>query len=236
MKQTKTLTHSTSYSLSLRIDPDGFSLSVYDKSDTLLTAKKIEIQLSDLSAEQIVDLINTETQLNFENIRITIESDNYVIIPLELFNIEEAADYLFLEHKPAKTDSILFNKIPECGIVNVFVVSWKIHAALNHLFPNAEINHHLSQFISDEVKFKGESCVYCWIRSKMLDIIALKAGKLQLINSFSYQTPEDFLYFTLNVYEKLSIDMHKSPLFLYNVDKKLEIKTLLEKYLKVNSL
>lgn len=236
MEQVITLTQSTAYSLSIRIDSDGFSLSVFDKSDALLTSKRVDAGLSVLTPEQIVDLINTETQLNFKNIKVIIESDTYVIIPLDLFNIEEAADYLFLEHKPTKTDSILFNKVPECGIVNVFAIPGKIHDALNHLFPDAEIEHHLSHFISEDVKFKNENCVYCWARNKKLDVVALKAGKLQLINSFFYQTPEDFLYFTLKVYEKLSIDMHKSPLFLFNAEKKSEIKSLLEKYLTVNSL
>ena len=236
MEQTSTLTSNASYSLSLLIDSEGFSLSVFDKSESMLTSKRVNAGLSDLSLEEVISLIEAETQLNFKNINISIESNTYVIIPMDLFRIEEAADFLFLEHKPSKTDSILFNKIPELGIVDVFSIPGKIHEAISQLFPAAEITHHLSRFISENVRFQPENCVYCYPRNKTVDIVVTKNSKLLLINSFSYQTPEDFLYFTLNVYEKLSMDIHNLPVYLFNPLKKSELETLLAKYLSVSSL
>ena len=219
------------YNLSIRFDPDGFSLSVSDQSDSLLTTKRINASLPTLSLPELLNLIGTETQLNLNKVRIINESELYVIIPLDFFKIEEAADFLFLEHKPAQTDSILFNKIPESGIVNVFAIPGKIHEALNQLFPNAVIEHHISHFIVDNIKSMSGSCVYCQARNKRLDLVVIKESKLQLTNSFSYQTPEDFTYFVLNVYEKLGLDMHKCPVLLSNAAEKPELAKMLEKYL-----
>lgn len=231
MTATKESTQKDTYSLAIRIDSDGFSLLVLDKTDSLLTTKRVDSSLFELPFTEILSLIQSEVQFNYNHVKITIESDQYVIIPLDIFRIEEAADFLFLEHKPAMTDSILFNKIQEQNIATVFTIPGKIHEALNLLFPDIEIEHHLRKFIAD--KIKSESGVYCWSRNKKLDIVVMKDGKLQLINSFSYQTPEDFLYYLLNVYEKLSLDRFKFPLHLFNIKQKPEIKSLLEKYLTV---
>ena len=65
--------------------------------------------------------------------------------------------------------------------------------------------------------------------------MVFKEAKLQLINSFTYQTSEDFAYFVLNVYDKLELDMHKCPLILLNAREKPELREILEKYLKVNN-
>ena len=233
MERTSTLTSNSSFSLSLQIDSDGFTLSVFDKSDSFLTSKRVDARLSDLSLDEVISMIKAETQLNFKNINISIESNTYVIIPMDLFRMDEAADFLFLEHKPSKTDSILFNKIPEFGIVDVFTIPGKIHEAISQLFPMAEISHHLSQFISEKVNCKIENCIYCFPGNKKVDIVVIKNSKLLLVNSFSYQTPEDFLYFTLNVYEKLSLDIHKVPVYLFNPLKKFELEKLLAKYITV---
>ncbi len=223
-----------SYNLSIRIDSDGFSLSVFDQSDSLLTTKRINSALFTLTLPELLKLIDTETQINFNKVRIVTESELYVIIPVDLFNVEEAADFLFLEHKPAQTDSILFNKHPESGIVNVFAIPGLIHEALNQLFPNAAIEHHISHLIAENIKSNTGSCVYCLARNKRLDMVVVKESKLQLINSFSYQTTEDFAYFVLNVYEKLALDMHKCPVCLLNATDKPELGKILEKYLTVN--
>jgi hypothetical protein len=235
MKKKKETSQNVTNSLTIQIDPDGFSLSVFEKPDTLLTTKRVDSELSKLPFTEIVNLIQSEIQINYNQVKIVTESDQYVIIPLDIFRIEEATDFLFFEHKPAKTDSILFNKIPGQNMATVFAISGRIHEALNQLFPDTEIEHHVSRFITDKVKAQSGSCVYCWSRNKRLDIVAVKDGKFNLINSFSYQTPEDFLYFTLNVYEKLSLDSHKCPLHLFNTDQKPEIKPLLEKYITINS-
>jgi Protein of unknown function (DUF3822) len=224
-----------SYQLSIRIDSDGFSLSVFDQSDSLLSTKRINVTLHTLSLPEFLTLINSETQLNFNKARIILESDSYVIIPLALFKVEEAADFLFLEHKSAQTDSILFNKIPELGIVNIFAVPGIVHEALSQLFPNTAIEQHISYFITENIKSKSEHTVYCWTRNKRLDIIVFKDAKLHLINSFTYQTSEDFAYFVLNVYDKLELDMHKYPLILLNDREKPELREILEKYLTVNN-
>jgi len=222
------------YALTIRIDSDGFSLFVSSiQSDSILTTKRIDCNFSNQSFETVLDIIDSETRLNCHQIRIIVESNQYVIIPMDFFKLEDVADLLFLEHKISKTDSILFNRISEFCFVNIFAMPGIIHEALTQLFPEAEIEHHISELITDNVKPNTENCAYCRARNKMLDIVAVKNSRIHLINSFQYDTNEDFLYFVLNVYEKLTLEVSKTPLFIYNIEQKADLKSLLEKYIVI---
>jgi hypothetical protein len=229
-------TISNQYSLSIRISSDGFSLSVVDGSDSLISTKIIPTILTSLSAEQITALINKETQINYRNIHLIYESDIYTFVPAPVFRSNEAAEYLnFQQNKTTKNDIVLYNYLPVWDTVNVFAIPKAIQAALSQLFPNTIIEQHVSYFLSTKVKTQHENALFIWTRPKTLDIIAFKNGKLYLLNSYLYLTAEDFTYHTLNIIDKLSIDTDKCKVGLFNAEKKPELKKTLEKYLEVDS-
>ena len=229
-------TISNQYSLSIRISSDGFSLSVVDGSDSLISTKIIPTILTSLSAEQITTLINKETQINYRNIHLIYESDIYTFVPAPVFRSNEAADYLnFQQNKTTKNDIVLYNYLPVWDTVNVFAIPKAIQAALSQLFPNTIIEQHVSYFLSTKVKTQHENALFIWTRPKTMDIIAFKNGKLYLLNSYLYLTADDFTYHTLNIIDKLSIDTDKCKVGLFNAEKKPELKKTLEKYLEVDS-
>ena len=229
-------TISNQYSLSIRISSDGFSLSVVDGSDSLISTKIIPTILTSLSAEQITTLINKETQINYRNIHLIYESDIYTFVPAPVFRSNEAAEYLnFQQNKTTKNDIVLYNYLPVWDTVNVFAIPKAIQAALSQLFPNTIIEQHVSYFLATKVKTQHENALFIWTRPKTLDIIAFKNGKLYLLNSYLYLTAEDFTYHTLNIIDKLSIDTDKCKVGLFNAEKKPELKKTLEKYLEVDS-
>jgi len=229
-------TISNQYSLSIRISSDGFSLSVVDGSDSLISTKIIPTILTSLSAEQITTLINKETQINYRNIHLIYESDIYTFVPAPVFRSNEAAEYLnFQQNKTTKNDIVLYNYLPVWDTVNVFAIPKAIQAALSQLFPNTIIEQHVSYFLSTKVKTQHENALFIWTRPKTMDIIAFKNGKLYLLNSYLYLTADDFTYHTLNIIDKLSIDTDKCKVGLFNAEKKPELKKILEEYLEVDS-
>ena len=229
-------TISNQYSLFIRISSDGFSLSVVDGSDSLISTKIIPTILTSLSAEQITTLINKETQINYRNIHLIYESDIYTFVPAPVFRSNEAAEYLnFQQNKTTKNDIVLYNYLPVWDTVNVFAIPKVIQAALSQLFPNTIIEQHVSYFLSTKVKTQHENALFIWTRPKTMDIIAFKNGKLYLLNSYLYLTADDFTYHTLNIIDKLSIDTDKCKVGLFNAEKKPELKKTLEKYLEVDN-
>lgn len=221
------------YILSIRINSDGFSLLINDESGLLLSTQYISKALFNLSVEEIVRTISVETPYYYKKVNIICESDSYIFIPTPFFKQDEAIDFLYFQHKKEKNERVLYNYVPDWDTVNVFAVPTALEQALARLFPESIIEHQLSWLLKNKIKPQHTNSLSIWVRSKMLDVIALKNGKLQLLNSFSYQTPEDLTYHVLNIIEQLSLDIEKCNVQLYNSEKKPELARILEKYVKV---
>ena len=229
-------TTENSYSLSIRISSDGFSLSVCEASGLIISSKTVNAQLFALKTEDIISLFKPETELNCKKTSIICETDHFVFIPTSFFKPEEAIHFIGLQNKMAKNERVLYNAIHEWDTINTFTIPAALLQALMLLFPEKTIEHHMSTFLNAVTPTRQDDSMHVWVRTKMADIIVLKAGKLQLINSYAYQTPEDFTYHTLNVAEQLTIDTEKCPLYLYNAEKKPEIGKLLNNYITVTNV
>jgi hypothetical protein len=101
------------------------------------------------------------------------------------------------------------------------------------MFPDAIIEHHLSYFLNEFVKLQNGNSVYIQIRNNIMDVVIITNGGIQLINSYSFNTPEDFTYYTLNLFDTLLLDTENCKVFLYNSDNKPELQKTLGKYLDV---
>lgn len=221
------------YNLSIRICLDGFSLYVYDQSKVLISFKNVAALLFSLSSEEIFKLLTEETLLNYKSVRLICESENYTFIPTLFFKSEEAIDYIQFQAKLPKSDQVIINRIPAWDTVNVFSIPKTLFSAITHVYPNAIIEHHISYFLSEWVKLQTDSIVYNWVRSNIMDIVVISNGALKLINSYKFITSEDFTYHTLDLYDKLSLDIENCKVVLFNTDKKPELQKTLEKYVTV---
>jgi len=233
MEQPNDSTEIKQYLLSIRLSSDGFRLSVFDESSVLLTSKKTSNSLFSLSSDEIIKIITPDVQLNYRTVRLICESDRYLFIPAPIFRSEEAADMLHFQFKPVKTDQIILNRIPKWDTVNVFSIPKSVHIALTKMFPDAIIEHHLSYFLTKFIKLQNGNSVYIQVRNNIMDVVIITNGGIQLINSYSFNTPEDFTYYTLNLFDTLSLDTENCKVFLYNSDNKPELQKTLEKYLDV---
>ena len=222
------------YRLSIRFSSDGFSLLVHDKTNLLISSKKVAAPLFSITKNELIEIIEKETGdlLNYSDIRIICELDNYVFVPAPLFEIGNESDFFQLEHKLDIKDCILFNEIASWETVNIFSIPKNLKDAFTHLFKNRPIEHNLSYFLTDQVKQRNDTVAQIWVRPTLMDIVLLVNGNIHLINSFTYNTPEDFTYYTLNLYEQLSLDTDTCKVKLFNVGGNNVIQKMLQKYVK----
>jgi len=234
MEEVSNPTQNNQYTLSIRFNLDGFYLSVLDISNTLISAKKVSIPILSTPKADIAKTIEREADglLDYQNIRLICELDGYIFVPKALFENGNETDFFLFEHKLDKNDCIISNNISSWETVNVFSIPKNLKDALNQLFPNLIIEHHLSYLLTDKIKVKNESSVQIWVRPKIMDVAVIGGGNLQLINSFSYNTPEDFTYYTLNIFEQLSLDIENCKVKLYNTEGSNELQKLVQKYVK----
>ncbi len=233
MDDSSVSTYSNPFSLSIRFSSDGFSLLVNDVSHNLISSKNVICLLFSMSVDEIIELLNNEPEIRvkYQEIQIILDSDKYTIIPNDLFKIKNAADFLGLQHSITPTENTAFNELISWGLVNVFSVSSTLKNALSRLFPTIEIEHHISYFLTNKLIHRSGTAVYVWLRPKMIDVVVINEGKILLINSYAYATPEDFAYYLLNIYEQLLLSKESVSLKLYNATSKPEIIALIKQYL-----
>ncbi len=220
------------YTLSIRVSPDGFSLSIPDNKGVELLKRKVHASLFQMNKEEIINLFEAEiTSSDYNDIELIVESDLYTLIPASIFEIQNLDDYFYFQHTKDKQQIVLFNRIQSHNIINIFSVPVILNNCLNDLFPETIINHHLSYFLSQRIKAKN-SAVYIWVRAKKIDMIVFKSGVISFINSFDYHTKEDLAYYVLAVCEQLSLDVEDIVIKLYQRNDASGFKDILSMYVK----
>lgn len=222
------------YSLSIRFSSDGFSLSIYDELDKLLTLKKVATTLFTIASEDIFKLLaeETETLQNMKSFRFICETDVYTLVPTAIFKEEEASLYLNFHDKTENNDRVLFNRLLQRDIVNVFSIPNALNTAVNQLYPGSTIEHHLSWFFNEKLNQQNDNSVQIWVRPEIMDVVVLTSGNVILANSYAYETSKDFVYFTLNLFEQLSLNKEEYKVKLYNTKNQTDIQNHLKKYIK----
>ena len=225
---------SNKYGLSIRFSSDGFSLSVSDEFGILLSSRKISANVFSLTKDNIIDILSDIAELNtvYNTTRLICETDTYVIVPDKLFDKDIAEEFVRTQHPYCKLEGrIVWNNLLAWNAVVAFAVPEGLFAVLNGTFPEIEIEHHLFAFINDFVALQNSTSVFVVDRNNKLDVIVIKQGILQLVNTFAYSTKEDFLYHILNIYTILALDTENCPLKIYFEKQKPEIKELVKKYI-----
>lgn len=223
------------YSLSIRISSDGFSLSVLDiEGESVLLKRNVSAFLFQMSKEEIKVLFEEKAGIVFSDytdVQLIVESEFYEFVPQPLFKLKNLDDYFYFQHEKDKQQLILFNRIPNWNVVNVFSIPIALNGALNELFEEAVITHHLSCFLSDKIQSKAD-CIYVWVGIAHLDIVVLNAGKLSLINTFTYHTDEDLAYYVLSMYEQFKFDTEQVSVKLFQHENTSRFKDVISLYVK----
>lgn len=222
------------YNLSVHISEDGYRISVTDDAGNELSSKRVTATLFRMSAQDIEALLMPEFSINAGKIHIVYESDAYVFVPVALFDPNEAVHYLAFQHKIAKNERIVFNGISAWDTVNVFTIPNALLTALMNLVPEANIEHHMSVLLTEEASASQMNELHVHVRSKMVDLIVIQGGKLHLLNSFSCQTTDDYIYHTMNTIEMLNVDTSNTSFYLHNGKTNGEIEKHLSNYLQLN--
>ena len=225
------------YNLSIRLTSDGFSLFVTDEKDNLLSSKKTSFNILNRSKEEIIEKLLEEQVLgiNYQSVRIIVESDYYSCIPESMFDEKHIFDMLQLQHHQiVPTDCIIFNQLLAWNTVLAFTIPDQLFKVISEILPEISIEHHLYAFINDKVALGAGQNFYVWIRHQTMDIVALEKGNLILVNSYEYKTKEDFTYHLLNASKQLSFDREECNLNIYNADQHPELVELTAKYFRKN--
>jgi hypothetical protein len=165
--------------------------------------EKLDILFNDISQQSRI------LSCNPVSAKIYINNEFCVPVPIFKFNKEIAAEYLHLVFGENVYSKIHFEHIPvEPGVMNVYRVNENLFNYLNQRFINATFHHSYSNIIrrvAGNTSVLPNEFIAVQFYNTFLIAAVMKNGVLQLIQTFAYETPQDVMYFLLNIINRLEL-------------------------------
>lgn len=219
------------YSLSIRVDPDGLSFSVYSP----LVSRYIGIEsvllqqgpafssgetAKTVFSDRLKDfLIHHEWILNpFRHVSLIVHSPVYTLIPHALYNPESRAEYLAFAHQLEQTNVVHEQFLNAAEAWLVYSVNKSIDEVIEQYFGSARLLHHAGAMIETILPHyrhnELQNPVFVNVRQGSFDIIVLNDGRLRYCNSFSWKANEDLVYYLIFVLDQLALNPENVPVML----------------------
>ena len=240
MEQTTNNNQPIKNKLSILITQDGFSFCKGNKDTHTVLDFKHKSFLSKQTPENLLKEIKTILEFSFLQEKETIEelevfysNTLYTLVPDAFFSEKNLTDYLKFNTKILATDYVTFDNVESISAKNVYIPYTNINNYLFEIFGEFSFKHISSTLIDLFKKEDLKNKVLLNVYSTHFHTIVFKDGKLQLANSFNYQTKEDFIYYLLFVLEQLEFDPLNIPVFLSgNIEKEDQNFKILSTYIQ----
>lgn len=210
------------------------------RSGSLLAFELIPAKDKKESWKDLLENVSAQSKVlrNYEFLKVTacIMSPEFTLVPEALFKAGDEEIYFRKNYPVSENLTIRAQHVQSFKLNIVFGIEKDLEKELNHLFQDPQL-FHLSQAllagISMQLKVEAGKQLWLNIRRNKIDIIVSENRKLLLINSYSWQTNEDILYFTLFVCEQLELNPEKFPLTVTGeIENNSALQRLLENYIK----
>lgn len=214
------LTKSKQYTLSIRLSTDGFLFSFYNpiqENSLSLVEKEINPSLS-LTA----NLKNVFHELDFvdspfKRVNVLMAGKRFTILPLELFEDEQAELIFYHNHTKRENETVLYNILKRNNVVVIFGIDKSAYTFLNeqlaavHFYSQAAP---LIEYFSVKSKLGNSKKMYATVRQDAIDIYCFERGHLLLANSFECTHTADRIYYLLYAWKQMEFNQERDELHL----------------------
>lgn len=183
------------------------SYCIYDQADH----RVIHIEISRFENAKLNDLINAYDQCIF-----IYACACFTLVPSALFDNSLTYDYLKLSHSFDPDDTVLYDRISQADICDVYALPSAIYDIIKQYKDKVQLRHHaeiLLQAISAYTDHDPEA-VFVNIEENKMDILVFSGKTPLLCERFNFTFPTEFMYFILNTYKQLNLSLTETPLFL----------------------
>jgi len=236
------LTKNNIKELSIQVNLNGLSFCILNRtSNTIEFLNSISFHHK-LNPFDVLNRLKTELSANsifsdeFDAITVIHQNELSTLVPKELYDENNKADYLKFNTKILKTDFITYDDIAVNESVNVYIPYININNYIFETFGEFTYKHSSTVLIDSVLQktIKSNNVnVYLHVNSSMIEVTVVENEQLQLFNVFEYHSKEDFIYYVLFVFEQLKLDVETTIIHLSgNIDKNDELYNLLYTYVR----
>ena len=209
------LKNTISYSLSIQVNLNGFSFSVYDPySKTVLCLKHIPFQNTAIDQDdltnKIVSIIQGEKILHrkFKFVSFTYQSIKSTLIPKKHFQKDSLKQVFEQNHQMDDLDELHFNELRAMDGYNVFTVPNYLGNEFTQRYRRVYFYHHATCMILEALKHDEthmDSRVYINVNSGFFDVLIVKGKQVYLYNTFQFRSPDDLVFYVVSVFKQLHL-------------------------------
>jgi len=209
--------------LSVQVSLAGLSFLVTDTTDNTIIFFKDYAFESSHTPEELLEKVkyayqhNPELNRQFKEVLVIHRNTLFALVPEALFNESKLSDYVKFSSKIFPTDYLDFDSLDTLEIKNVYVPFTNINNYFFDKYGVFTFQHSNTVFIDTIIKKAvndGQQKIYAHTAENCLDIVVTHNKTIQLCNSFTFKTPEDFIYYILFVAEQLYMNTKEFELFL----------------------
>ncbi len=234
--------------LSIQFSLDGFSFCILKKDSKEFTDlcdyffEENQVKTPQKLLTNIADVFDSNELLKqkFSSVSVGHINDVSTLVPKPLFDENKLSTYVEFNNKVLRHDYFVYDEINNHDIVNVYAPYVNVNNFLIDQFGGFEYKHFstvLVENLTDIYKYSLAPQMFVNICKTHFEIIVIFDKKLQLYNTFKYNTKEDFIYYILFTAEQLKMNPEKFELqLLGNVVKDDELYSMAYKYVRNVSL
>ena len=179
------------------------------------------------------EILNIDAQ---QSIRLAHQSAWYTVVPKDLFDPARGLDYLKFNTRLLDNDLVAYDVIDGLDLVVVYLPFTNVNNWFFERFGSFTFEHTASvllRHLMAQNSFKKSAQYMIHVHKSHFDLILWHGKNLLLCNTYSYQSPEDVLYYVLFAFEQFDLDPEQVPLYLAGaVSERDELFTLLYQYVR----
>lgn len=175
----------------------------------------------------------------FKQTRLIIDQGKSTLIPQALFKEEEKSNVFEfnIAGGPYPEEELAYNHLTGINAYSIYHVSPGINKLVKKFFHEAKAYHFSTAFIQSiylkNMNKDNEHKLFVHTSGGRMDILRIKAKKLDYYNSFRFNTAEDFMYYLIFVVEQLGLNPESvEVLMMGEIDKHSSLTELAKKYVR----
>lgn len=203
------------YQLSILYGVDSFAYIIQDAKDTVVALK--EYVWEDGKPQNSFLEEDDKLKLNYRKVKVAFSKGLFCMVPQRLFQEEEKATYLGHLSRIKRSGNILSDNISQHQAELVYEVDEAVLQEMDRYFnraPKKNLHTVLLEAMRSHAATQSSYHVAVHVYQKQLLIYAFDRTNLMLLNTYRYNSAQDFLYYVLLVYEQMGFKTGEVPLFI----------------------
>lgn len=207
------------YELSLLVGADSVYYLVNDAQLNVLALKSFHFDhRRDKNASVNLKAVFIEDEmlkLPYSVTKIVFTTPHFTLIPTKFYEDKSRMTYFDNLTSLSGQDQLECDVIKSIESNNVYLVDSALVAAMKSTFPHAQQHHYMTALIQGFQKIAARRDghqVFANIRDGQVQVLFFDSKDLVFANSFPFRTPQDLVYFILNVYEQFKLSPEVTPL------------------------